>query len=597
MTDDLTGVSAGADAPRFVDRLGRVADSSLVIQVAGVVIGLLVVDLLHLAGAGRDTYATLTVMGFDPDRARLIEALTFAALASGAAALVTARRAGPIVAAFLAVAVVFGRAFFEETIVSLGASIPHVAYDPGGWLSLMVAAGRAFLRALQDWAVGPAAHTGFDPIGWIATVLALFVVTLASGWAAAVLFLEVRRWLRAGVMLATDARHGRPVDRRHAVRTVAPILAVALALVALPTFADMINYTPDVAMTHQGIAEAVPLAGGATGASATSSAVSGQGAPAGAAAGGTPTGSVSGAGSGSTPGGQLPPGIVTPASALSAARPWASRPPKGTGSIVPAALPAPWVGGNYTQSHLWVYLPAGYAASAQRYPTMYLVPWDLAHWQLGAHMTTLLDSLIAKGSIPPMIVVFIDLNGGPFPNSECANSYDGRQHADTFVSSTVVAWVDQHFRTIPEASARTIMGFSQGAFCAANLQMRHPDVFANAIVFSGYFVAGFRTGDTVNAWRPWGNDPATIAANSPTKVAATIPAAVRPTLFAVLAAQPDEAIYGAQATAYAAELKRLGYPTDLLWNSLGHAWVEVRTELPPALEAVAARMVETGVIR
>jgi len=597
MTEDLPSVSSGADARRRAAQRGRMVGSPLVPQIAGIVVGLAVVELAHLVGAGRDAYATLTVMGFDPDRARLIEALTFAALASGAGALATARRAGPIVVAFLAVAIVFGRAFFEETILSLGGSVPHAAYDPSGWLDLALAAARTFLQASWDGVWGHAAPTGFDPVGWVATVLALVVATLASGWAAAVLSLEIRRWLRAGVALTMDARLRHPIDRRQAARAILPIVALALVLVSLPTLADMINYTPDVAMTHQGIAESVPLTGGAGPGGPPSTG------PAGAVPAGGATGGSAGTGSGGASGpaaggGESPPaGIVTPASALSSARPWAARPPKGTGSIQATALPAPWVGGNYTQSHVWVYVPAGYAASARRYPTLYLVPWDLAHWQLGAHMTTLLDTLIARGSIPPMIAVFIDLNGGPFPNSECANSYDGRQHADTFVADTVVSWVDQHYRTIPDARARTIAGFSQGAFCAANLQMRHPGTFANAISFSGYFVAGFRSGDTVNAWRPWGSDPATIAANSPVQVSATIPAAIRQTLFVVLSAQPDETIYGAQAVGYAADLKKLGYPTDVLWNALGHAWVAVRAELSPALEAVAARMAETGVLR
>ncbi len=583
MTDELRVVS-GADARRFIDRLGRLVESPLAWQVAGLLIGLAVVDILHLTGAGKATYATLVVMGFDPDRARLIEALTFAALGAGAAAIVTGRHVAAILVAFASVAMVVGRAFFEETIISLGGAVPHAAYDPAGWIRLGLAAGHTFVKDVSAALSGHPVQSGFDPVGYVATVLSLAVMTLAIGWSATVLSREVRRWLRAGAGLVRDASRRRAIGRREAIRTALPVVAVVLVLVALPTFADMINYTPDVAMTHQGMAAAVPLVGGAAAPAVGSSSAE----PA--VVGGTTT-------SATTSRGPLPTGIVTPATAISAAQSWKATAPAGHGTVQLFSFPSPWVGGNYTQSRVWVYLPAGYATSPQRYPTVYLVPWDLAHWELGAHLTTTLDTLISKGSIPPMIVVFMDLNGGPFPNSECANSFDGRQHADTYVSDTVVQWVDTHFRTIASAAARTIMGFSQGAFCAANLQMRHPDVFANAISFSGYFVAGFRSGDTVNAWRPWGNDPTTIAANSPVKVAAALPQTERQKLFVVLSADPSEKLYGSQAVAYASVLQKNGYATDLLWNSLGHAWVEVRTELPQALQAVAERMVATGVLR
>ncbi len=264
--------------------------------------------------------------------------------------------------------------------------------------------------------------------------------------------------------------------------------------------------------------------------------------------------------------------------------------------MVSFTLPSPWSGGNVTASTAWVYLPAGYQEATGRYPVVYTVPWDLTHWTMGIHVTALLDQAVSNGSLPPEIVVFANLAGGPFPNSECANSADGREHADTYVSSTLVHYVDAHFRTIANAGARTIAGFSQGGFCAANLLMRHPDVFHQAVIFAGYFEAGLRSGETVNSWMPFGHVPAVIAANSPMQTAGELATSVRAHLFVVMSAQPDLGIFGQQASQFARVLTANGYATDLIWNQLGHAWKAVRLEFVPALQAVAEREVRTGAL-
>jgi enterochelin esterase-like enzyme len=275
--------------------------------------------------------------------------------------------------------------------------------------------------------------------------------------------------------------------------------------------------------------------------------------------------------------------------------PWTATIPTGTGTIEEVALPAPWIAGHVSQAHLFVYLPAGYRTTARRYPVLYAVPWDLTEWESNSRIVELLNALVHNGTIPPMLVIFVDLSGSPFPNSECAGSANGLEHADTYASMTVVAWVDRHLRTIADPRARTLFGFSQGGFCAMNLLLRHPDVFANAIAFSGYYVAGLRSSQTVNAWQPWGKDAALIAANSPLVVAKQLSATIRQRLFIVLSAAPTEPIYGPQATALAAELQTEGYGTDLLWTPLGHRWKAVQAEVPVALAAVAARQAANGV--
>jgi len=513
---------------------------------AGLALGVALIVALCMSGTISGSGAALEEIGFDPDRALLITGLTVGGLAAGLSALVTGRRAAPMLVAYLGLAAVFGAAFVAETSAALATTGPD----------------------------------GFTPLGWLATAVTLLAAGLVTGWALATLALEVRRWILSTAGLVRAMTRGTRPGRGRLVRVLGPVVAVVVVAGSLPTLGDMINYTPDVAMTGGGMQQAPPLVGG-TGASTSG--------PASGGSGGSPAAGPGGSG------GAAPPATVTPGS-IASTRPWSSRPPAGQGSVVSFSLPSPWSGGNATASTVWVYLPAGYPGATARYPVVYTVPWDLVHWTMGIHVTALLDQAISNGSLPPEIVVFANLAGGPFPNSECANSFDGREHADTYVSSTLVHYVDAHFRTIANAGARTIAGFSQGGFCAANLLMRHPGVFHQAVIFAGYFEAGLRSGETVNSWMPFGHVPAVVAANSPMQTAGELPASVRAHLFIVMSAQPDLGVFGQQASQFARILGKNGYATDLIWNQLGHAWKAVRLEFVPALQAVAEREVRTGAL-
>ncbi len=564
-----------ARASRFPPSLARIAWG----PAAGILVGVALILGLRASGAISGSNVALEAMGFDPDRASLITGLTVGGLGAALGALLTGRRVAPILVAYVALGVVFGRAFVAETAAAVATPGPD----------------------------------GFVPLGWLATAVTLAGTTLAIGWAMATLAIEVRRWLFAGWLLLAGLRRGGTVGRRRAVRIVAPIVALVVVLGSVPTLADMVNYTPDVAMTKGGLQQAPPLVGGssssvgqgvsnsAPGGSGASGGASGSPGGAGTATGtgeasgsGGPAGALGAGGSGAAPG-SVGPGIVS-AGAIASTQPWLASRPSGQGQVVSFTLPSPWRGSSQTSSPVWIYLPPGYSSGARRYPVIYTVPWDLTHWSMGIHVTALLDQAITAGTLPPSIVAFVDLAGGPFPNSECANSYDGREWTDTYVSSTVVRYVDSHYRTIADPRARTIAGFSQGGFCAANLLLRHPGVFRQAAIFAGYFEAGLSSGETVNAWMPFGHVASVIAANSPMQTADTLSSAVRSQLFLVLSAQPGLGVFGAQASRFAAVLTRDGYPTDFLWNQLGHAWKAVRQEFLPALQAIAEREVRTGVL-
>ena len=515
-----------------------------------------------VSGALVATHDALVIMGFDPDRAQLLVALLAAAQATAVAVLVADRRTVATLVGAAAAIAVFGGTFLDETGAALASS-----GDQGR----------------------------FDAVGWSLTVVALLSAAVVVSWSAAVVAGEVRAAVGRSIgvvrsMVAGRSFHGQPVWR--------PIASIAIAIVlavSLPIFADLVNYSPDADMRQAG----PPIPGLFGGASAdTSGEVSAApaiGSP-GDAAGGSPSGGPTSPASSPDASGLLPLESSGPG-AMSTARPWLSSIPTGLGRVVSDIhLPPPWTGGSASFATLTVYLPPGYDASAQRYPVIYEVPWSFDYWDRSVHFPAMLDRLIAEGRIPPVIVAFVAHNGAPIPDSECVDSKDGRQQLETYMSSTVVSYLDQTYRTIPTSSARALFGFSAGGFCAPMLMLRHPDVFSSAISMSGYYEAGVRSGQTLNAWRPFGGDAQMIAAHSPIEIIKSLPSATRRQMLFVVSGDSSEPFYGPQYTKFTEELRQQSDLYRFIPTRLGHAWRAVRAAMPAALDAVASHWVALGVL-
>jgi S-formylglutathione hydrolase len=53
------------------------------------------------------------------------------------------------------------------------------------------------------------------------------------------------------------------------------------------------------------------------------------------------------------------------------------------------------------------------------------------------------------------------------------------------VLQDIVAYIDDHYPTIPDARSRGVFGFSSGDFGAWNLASRNPDTFSAMAMLSG----------------------------------------------------------------------------------------------------------------
>lgn len=131
---------------------------------------------------------------------------------------------------------------------------------------------------------------------------------------------------------------------------------------------------------------------------------------------------------------------------------------------------------------VYVYLPPGYSASEERYPSVYCLTGFTGRGKMllndSAFTPTLaerMDKLIAAGTIRPMIAVmpncFTWFGGSQYINSTATGRYED------YLSLEIVAAVDENFRTVSDRDARAVAGKSSGGYGSLIMGMRHPDVF------------------------------------------------------------------------------------------------------------------------
>ncbi len=81
-----------------------------------------------------------------------------------------------------------------------------------------------------------------------------------------------------------------------------------------------------------------------------------------------------------------------------------------------------------------------------------------------------------------MIVVLPDSktlhNGSMYSSSVTTGDFE------RFISNDVVAYVDAHYRTIPNRTSRGLVGHSMGGYGAARIGMKHADVFGSLYIMS-----------------------------------------------------------------------------------------------------------------
>jgi enterochelin esterase-like enzyme len=245
--------------------------------------------------------------------------------------------------------------------------------------------------------------------------------------------------------------------------------------------------------------------------------------------------------------------------------------------VVADRLSAPRLG--VRPGRLYVYLPPGYddpANAGRRYPVVYLLhgyPGRAADWFTAGQAGTAMDLLVSRHLVPPMILASPDAAAGRgLYDSECLNAVGGPAE-DTFLTGTVVSWVDGHYRTIRDRSARAIGGMSSGGYCALNLGLRHTDRFSVILAMQPYGDPG-RAGYAHLDWRR-----PLMAANTPSGYIRTMRFLHR---MAVMldAPQDDPGGVAAARTLGLALAERGQQVAFRVEDGQSHTWHEARVGLP-----------------
>jgi enterochelin esterase-like enzyme len=134
---------------------------------------------------------------------------------------------------------------------------------------------------------------------------------------------------------------------------------------------------------------------------------------------------------------------------------------------------------------VFVFLPPSYAAEKdRRYPVVYALHGysiGAEQWTHEIHVPQTIEGAFAQGA-KEMIVVLPDSktahNGSMYSSSVTTGDFE------RFVSHDLVAYIDAHYRTIPQRTSRGLIGHSMGGYGATRIGMKHSDVFGSVYIMS-----------------------------------------------------------------------------------------------------------------
>ena len=141
--------------------------------------------------------------------------------------------------------------------------------------------------------------------------------------------------------------------------------------------------------------------------------------------------------------------------------------------------------GDAVDRDVFVFLPPGYAAQkSRRYPVVYALHGysiGAEQWSHEIHVPQTIEGAFAQGA-QEMIVVLPDSktvhNGSMYSSSVTTGDFE------KFIAHDVVAYVDAHYRTLPDRTSRGLVGHSMGGYGASRIGMKHPDVFGSLYIMS-----------------------------------------------------------------------------------------------------------------
>jgi enterochelin esterase-like enzyme len=133
---------------------------------------------------------------------------------------------------------------------------------------------------------------------------------------------------------------------------------------------------------------------------------------------------------------------------------------------------------------LEIYLPPSYARSTRRYPVIYFLH-GLPATSTAYRGSRFLADALARTHREAIIVAPQGARDGDADPEYL--DWGRARNWETALNANVVAYVDEHFRTIPTRRGRALLGLSAGGYGAMLVTLHHLDSFAVVESWSGYF--------------------------------------------------------------------------------------------------------------
>ena len=141
--------------------------------------------------------------------------------------------------------------------------------------------------------------------------------------------------------------------------------------------------------------------------------------------------------------------------------------------------------GDAVDRDVIVFLPPSYQKNkARRYPVVYALHGysiGAEQWSHEIKVPQTVEGAFALGA-QDMIVVLPDsktiYNGSMYSSSATTGDFE------RFIYHDVVAYMDAHYRTIPNRNSRGLVGHSMGGYGASRIGMKHSDVFGALYIMS-----------------------------------------------------------------------------------------------------------------
>ena len=134
--------------------------------------------------------------------------------------------------------------------------------------------------------------------------------------------------------------------------------------------------------------------------------------------------------------------------------------------------------GDPSRRPVWIYVPPAYDAEPERrWPAVYLLRGHTGQMDMWANRRAMAPTFLEQldEAAPEALVVLVDgwtsWGGAQYLDTPAIGRYS------TYLCEDVVAWVDEHYRTVAAATGRAVVGHSSGGYGALVNGLLRPDVW------------------------------------------------------------------------------------------------------------------------